>query len=47
MKGKMTVVSLSGDEKGKWNAIFKQVRSRLKQGVFPPDLVDKLEALAQ
>jgi TRAP-type transport system periplasmic protein len=47
MKGKMTVVSLSGDEKAKWSAIFKQVRSRLKQGVFPAALVDKLEGLAQ
>jgi TRAP-type C4-dicarboxylate transport system substrate-binding protein len=47
MKGKMTVVSLSADEKAKWDAIFKQARARLKQGVFSPDLVDKLEALAR
>jgi TRAP-type C4-dicarboxylate transport system substrate-binding protein len=47
MKGKMTVVTLSGDEKSKWDAIFKQTRARLKQGVFPADIVDKLEALAK
>jgi TRAP-type C4-dicarboxylate transport system substrate-binding protein len=47
LKGKMTVVSLSADEKSRWDGIFKQTRTRLKQSVFPPDLVDKLEALAR
>jgi TRAP-type C4-dicarboxylate transport system substrate-binding protein len=47
MKGKMTVVTLSGDEKAKWDGIFKQVRQRLSQGTFSPDLVNKLERLAQ
>jgi TRAP-type C4-dicarboxylate transport system substrate-binding protein len=47
MKSKMTVVSLSADEKSKWDAIFKQTRTRLKQGVFSADLVDKLEGLAK
>lgn len=45
MKSKMTVVTLSADEKSKWDAIFKQCRQRLKQGVFPAAVVDKLESL--
>ncbi len=47
MKGKMTVVTLSADEKAKWAGLFKQVRARLAQGTFSPDLVSKLEGLAK
>jgi TRAP-type C4-dicarboxylate transport system substrate-binding protein len=47
MKGKMTVVNLSADDKAKWDAVFKQVRQRLVQGTFSPDLMAKLEALAK
>jgi TRAP-type C4-dicarboxylate transport system substrate-binding protein len=47
LKSKMTVVELSDGEKSKWQAVFQRTRARLKQGVFPPDLVDKLEALAK
>jgi len=47
LKGKMTVVTLSPDEKAKWDAIFKQTRVRLAQGTYPADLVAKLEALAR
>ena len=47
MKSKMTVVSLSGDEKAKWDGIFKQTRQRLAQGTFSADLVNRLEALAR
>lgn len=47
MKGKMTVVNLSADEKAKWDGVFKQVRQRLSQGTFSPDLVSKLEGLAK
>ena len=47
LKGKMTAVDLSGDEKGKWDSIFKQTRDRLKQGTFSADLIGKLEALAR
>jgi TRAP-type C4-dicarboxylate transport system substrate-binding protein len=47
MKSKMTVVTLSADEKSKFDSIFKQTRQRLKQGVFPPDLVDRVEGLAK
>lgn len=47
LKGKMTVVDLSGDEKGKWEAVFKQTRDRLKQGTFSADLINKLEGLAR
>ena len=47
MKGKMKVVVLTADEKAKWKAIFQQTRQRLAQGTFSPDLVAKLERLAQ
>ena len=47
LKSKMTVVSLSTDEQNKWQAIFKQVRQRLAQGTFSPELVARLEGLAK
>ena len=47
LKTKMKVVSLSADEQAKWEGIFKQVRQRLSQGTFAPDLVAKLEGLAK
>jgi TRAP-type C4-dicarboxylate transport system substrate-binding protein len=47
MKGKMTVVTLSGDDRNKWEAIFKQVRQRLAQGTFAPALISRLEGLAK
>jgi len=47
LKGKMTVINLSADEKSKWDGIFKQVRARLTQGTFSPDLVTKLEGFAR
>ena len=45
LKGKMTVVT--GGDMNAWNNIFTQVRQRLSQGTFSPDLVAKLEALAR
>lgn len=47
LKGKMTVVTLTSDEKTLWDGIFKQARERLGQSTFSSDLVSKLEALAQ
>lgn len=47
MSGKMSVTKLSPDEKAKWDALFKQVRQRLAQGTFSPDLVAKLEGYAK
>jgi TRAP-type C4-dicarboxylate transport system substrate-binding protein len=47
IKGKMTVVTLSADEKSKWDGIFRQTRQRLAQGVFPADLVARVEGLAK
>jgi hypothetical protein len=47
MKGKMTVVTLNVDEKAKWDAIYKQLRVRLSQGTFSPDLVAKMESLGK
>jgi TRAP-type C4-dicarboxylate transport system substrate-binding protein len=46
LKNRMTVVTPNADEKAKWDAIYKQVRQRLGQGTFAPELVAKLEALA-
>lgn len=47
IKGKMTVVSPSADDKSKWESVFKQVRQRLGQGTFDPALISKLEGLAR
>jgi len=47
MKSKMKVITLSADQKAKWDGVFKQVRARLAQGTFSPDLVSKLEGLAK
>jgi TRAP-type C4-dicarboxylate transport system substrate-binding protein len=47
LKGKMTTVTLSVDEKAKWDGLYKQLRQRLSQGTFAPDLISKLEALAK
>jgi TRAP-type C4-dicarboxylate transport system substrate-binding protein len=46
MAGKMKVVTLSADEKAKWAGVFKQMRARLAQGTFSPDLISKLEGFA-
>jgi TRAP-type transport system periplasmic protein len=45
LKGKMTVISLSADDQAKWDTLFKQVRQRLSQGTFSPDLIAKLEGM--
>jgi TRAP-type transport system periplasmic protein len=47
LKGKMTVVTLSADDQGKWKTVFTQVRQRLGQGTFPPALISKLESLGK
>jgi TRAP-type C4-dicarboxylate transport system substrate-binding protein len=45
LKGKMTVIELTEAEKNTWKGVFKQVRARLGQGTFSPDLVAKLESM--
>ena len=47
LKGKMTVVNLSAADKAKWDATYTQVRQRLTQGTFSPDLIAKLGQLAK
>jgi TRAP-type C4-dicarboxylate transport system substrate-binding protein len=47
MKTKMTVITLTADERAKWDAVFKQMRQRLAQGTFSPDLVSRLEGFAK
>ncbi|MFO0579703.1 MAG: TRAP transporter substrate-binding protein DctP [Polyangia bacterium] len=46
LKPKMTVLSPSADDKAKWAGVYKQTRQRLAQGTFSPELVTKLEGLA-
>jgi TRAP-type C4-dicarboxylate transport system substrate-binding protein len=45
LKGKMTVFELTSGEKDKWKSLFSQVRTRLGQGTFSPDLIKKLEGM--
>lgn len=45
LKGKMTLVTLSGGEKDAWKGVFKQVRQRLSQGAFSADLVSRVEGM--
>jgi len=47
LKGKMTVIDSTADQRAKWDALFKQVRSKLGQGTFAPELIAKLEQLGQ
>jgi TRAP-type transport system periplasmic protein len=47
LKGKMTVVTLTADEEQRWAGVFAQVRQRLGQGTFSPDLIAKLESLSK
>lgn len=47
LKGKMTVIDCTADERATWDALFKQVRSKLGQGTFAPELITKLEQLGQ
>lgn len=46
LKEKMTVVTLSDDDKRAWKDVFSKVIERLKQGTFDPALVDKLVGMA-
>ena len=47
LKGKMTLIDCTADERATWDALFKQVRSKLGQGTFAPELITKLEQLGQ
>lgn len=47
LKSKMTVTTPSADDRGKWEAIFKQARQKLAQGTFSSELVTKLEGFAK
>lgn len=47
LKGKMKVVTLSAAERAAWDGVFKQVRQRLAQGTFSPELIARLEGLAK
>jgi hypothetical protein len=43
----MKVVTLTAEEKAKSDAVYKQVRQKLAEGTFSPELVTKLETLAK
>lgn len=47
MKGKMTVTSPTEAQHNEWQDVYKQVRARLAQGIFPKELVARVEELAQ
>jgi TRAP-type C4-dicarboxylate transport system substrate-binding protein len=47
LQGKMTVITLSADERSKFDALFKQVRRHLADGTFAAELVAKLEAFGK
>ena len=46
LQSKMGVITLTAAEVSQWNTIYKEVHRRLAQGTFSPDLVAKLEQLA-
>lgn len=46
LKTKMTVVTLSEEDKKEWKAVFVKVGARLKQGTFDPKFVERLAELA-
>ncbi len=46
LKSSMTVTDPTSDDTAKWSDVFKKTREKLKQGVFEPSLVTKLEGMA-
>lgn len=47
LKGKMTVVTLTEDEKKQWAQVLIETGKRLSQGTFAPELINKLIELAK
>jgi TRAP-type transport system periplasmic protein len=47
LKNKLTVVTLTDEEKKKWAAVLVEVGKRLSQGTFAPELVKKLVEIAR
>ena len=47
MKDRMTVTTPGADELERWQVVFKQVRQRLAQDTFSPELVARLEGFAR
>ncbi len=46
LKGKLEKVDVSEDDEAKWKEVFKKTREQLKQGVFDPALVTRLEGMS-
>jgi TRAP-type C4-dicarboxylate transport system substrate-binding protein len=46
LRGKLENVGVSEEDEAKWKEVFKKTREQLKQGVFDPALVTRLEAMA-
>lgn len=46
LSAKFALIARTPEEQVKWNALYKQVRSKLAQGTFTPELIAKLEQLA-
>lgn len=45
LQSTMKVVTLTADELSQWNMTYREVRRRLAQGTFAPELVSRLEQL--
>jgi TRAP-type C4-dicarboxylate transport system substrate-binding protein len=46
LKGRMTVVKLTEEEKAKWASVLRQTAERLAKGTFPAELMERLVKLA-
>ncbi len=46
LKDRMTVVTLTAEERNWWSGRFKRTRELLAQGTFSPELVTRLESMA-
>jgi TRAP-type C4-dicarboxylate transport system substrate-binding protein len=47
LKAKMTASDPTEAQKNEWSEVFKQVRTRVAQGTFPRELVERVEGLAK
>ena len=46
LKGRMTVTELTDAQRNEWTEVFRQAQTRLGQGTFPKELVEKMQKLA-
>lgn len=46
LKGRMTVVRLTDDERARWAKVLRETATRLAKGTFPPELIERLVKLS-